>query len=553
LLLLIVASLSVQSAVTAKGPPKIYVKSLYTLNRYGYAAINETVRIANNGTTPIPVPSLIIGFGNLSSKVVATSLTPSNFSLGTPLSMGGPFTVTNGGSVQVAKNTSFVLSALLSGVVSNAKNGSLEALTLSSPSISSRVDRLINVVQMPLSTSFKSSPPGLTANLLGSNNTYSSTQSGVVPQSATTSVRAIAKSGIEDFNPLHIYNAQRSITPGADGTPMVTDQIQFENLGTIPLTQLYVSLLALPNTKVTIITATAAQPVLLPPFAMSLPSGAINLAAFAVGYPTYGVQAKTNFTLTYQYPLGSSYYSVSRGQVTVNIPESPPVKAFVDRYTISLSLPQGAREVQGGPSALTNVTPWQLGKATLAYSLSASWFLQSGIPLASVVFVLVLIGLFASRTTTADAEAEGEEEEEESSTEQAFNMIKAFDDKTDLINGLWAEIESRDPNEMDKEYFDELRGRLDTFRSRALQRLNEVKQKSTSQKFFDVVNQIQVTEREVDRAAKDKLNLHQQYHLRQMRKEVYDRLLPQYTKRLEKAMNQLSDELHTVQREAKLL
>jgi len=68
-----------------------------------------------------------------------------------------------------------------------------------------------------------------------------------------------------------------------------------------------------------------------------------------------------------------------------------------------------------------------------------------------------------------------------------------------------------------------------------------------------VVNQIQTTEREVDRAAKDKLNLYQQYHLKQMRKEVFDRLLPQYTRRLERALNQLTDELHTVQREAKLL
>jgi len=83
--------------------------------------------------------------------------------------------------------------------------------------------------------------------------------------------------------------------------------------------------------------------------------------------------------------------------------------------------------------------------------------------------------------------------------------------------------------------------------------LNEVKQKSTSQRFYEVVNQIHQTEREVDRAAKDKLNLYQQYYTRQMRKEVFDRLLPQYTKRLERALNQLSDELHTVQREAKLL
>ena len=132
-------------------------------------------------------------------------------------------------------------------------------------------------------------------------------------------------------------------------------------------------------------------------------------------------------------------------------------------------------------------------------------------------------------------------------------MIKTFDEKTNLINSLWPEIEAKDPNELEKAYFDELRGRLDTFRSRALQRLNEVRQKAASQRFAEVVNQIQATEREVDRAAKDKLNLYQQFYLRQMRKEVYDRLLPQYTKRLERALNQLSDELHTVQREAKLL
>jgi len=194
------------------------------------------------------------------------------------------------------------------------------------------------------------------------------------------------------------------------------------------------------------------------------------------------------------------------------------------------------------------LSPWQTGKVTYTYGLSVGWAIGEGVPIATVVFALLLIGLFVSRTTT-----EAEEEEEESSSELASTMIKAFDEKTNLINNLWSEIAAKDPNELDKKYFDEIRGRLDTFRSRAVQRLNELKQKSTSQRFFEVVNQMQATEREVDRAAKDKLNLYQQYYLRQMRKDVFDRLLPQYTKRLEKALNQLSDELHTVQREAKLL
>ena len=185
----------------------------------------------------------------------------------------------------------------------------------------------------------------------------------------------------------------------------------------------------------------------------------------------------------------------------------------------------------------------------MSYGLSVGWALEDGIPAASALFVLLLLGLFVSKETMT----EEEESEEESSTERASAMIKAFDDKTSLINGIWPEVASTDPNELSKAHFDEIRGRLDTFRNRALQRLNEVKQKSTTQKFFDLLNQIHTTEREVDRAAKDKLNLYEQFYTKRMRKEVFDRLLPQYTKRLEKALNDLSDELHVVQREAKLL
>lgn len=550
LLLLVLSFLPVMGTATAQGSSQVYVRSLYTLNRYGFATVNESVRITNNGTSAIQVPSLTIGLGNLSSKVVATTVT-SGFSIGSPPSTGGPFTVTSSQSIQAGSNVTFVLSALLDNVVSTAKNGSLEVLTLSSPSISAPVNKIVNVVQMPVSTYFRSNPLGLTARLTGSNNTYTSTASNVTP-SAVASVRAVSSSPVQEFIPLHVYSAQRTITAAANGTPLVTDEIQFENLGTIALGNLSISPLALPTVKVTIVTATATEPVLLPPFAQGLSGGALDLATFVVGYPNDGVQPDTNFTLTYQYPLGSQYYSVSGGQVSMSIPDSPPLKAFVDSYNITLSLPSSARVVQGTPTRLSSVTPWQAGTTSLAYSLSAGWFIDGGIPVASVVFVLLLIGLFVARTTTLEAGGE-EAEAEESSSEQASSMINAFDEKTSLINGLWPEIEGKDPNQLDKAYFDELRGRLDAFRSKALTRLNEVKQKSTSQKFFEVVNQIQATEREVDRAAKDKLNLYQQYYLKQMRKEVFDRLLPQYTKRLERALNQLSDELHTVQREAKLL
>jgi hypothetical protein len=550
LLLLAFAFIPLVGGASGQGPSQVYVKSLYTLNRYGYATINESVRIVNNGTSSIQFPSIDMGFGNLSADVVATTITP-GFSVGSSPSPGGPFTVASSQPIQGGSNATFTLSLLVDNVVSTAKNGSLQVLTLSSPSLNLEVSRIVDIVQMPLSTAFSSPPTGLTASISGTNNTYSSTSRNEVPR-AVTSVRAISQSAVEDFNPLHIFGAVRTISVSPNGLPLVTDEIRFENLGTIPLTQIYVSMLAPLTTTVTMLTARSTEPVLISPFKETPSSGALDLSNFVAGYPTNGVQPGTNLTLRYQYPLGTTYYSVSGGQVSIKIPDAPPVSAFVDSYNITISLPRTARAVQTAPVMLRSVTPWQTGSTQFAYSLSAGWFIEGGIPVASVMFILLLIGLFVARTSMG-AEEEKKEEEEESSSQQATGMINAFDEKTDLINSLWQEIEGKDPNDIDKAYFDELRGRLDVFRSKALARLNEVRQKATSQKFSEVVNQIQSTEREVDRAARDKLNLYQQYYLKQMRKDVFDRLLPQYSKRLERALNQLSDELHTVQREAKLL
>ena len=528
-------------------PPgaKIGVKSVYTLNRYGFATINESVRFTNDQSSAVQVPSLTFGFGNLSSDVTAYNITR-GFTLAAS-STGGPFTVSSSQSIQAGGNASYVLSALLNGVVSVAKNGSLQVSTLTSPSISATVDTLLNVITMPSQTTFGSTPKGLTAALSGSNDTYYSSATNAFPQTAVTAKEYILASTVQDFNPLRVYSAVRSISTGSQGNPLVTDTIDFQNMGTTPLATLYVNPAAPQGTTATIETLT--EPRLLSPITVPLVGDSIDLAQIAVGYPNNGVPAGTNFTITYQYPLGSSHYTSSGGQVSVTIPTSPPIKAFINSYTVELSLQQGTTG-KSTPTVLTDVGPWQSGQAQFSYGINLGFAVDQGVPLATILFALLLVGLFAMRSTPAQAE---ETEEEESSSELASTMIKAFDEKTNMINSLWSEISGKDPNELDKEYFDELRSRLDTFRNRALQRLNEVKQKSTSQKFFEVVSQIHATEREVDRASKDKLNLYQQYYMRQMRKEVYDRLLPQYTKRLEKALNQLSDELHTVQREAKLL
>jgi hypothetical protein len=542
LLLLIFSLVAPQLPVHAKEIFNIGVRSEYTLNRYGFATINETVTFVNNSTAPAVPPSIQIGLGNLSAYAVVSGLTGSQFSMnGAPA--GGPFTVQTSQPMGSGVSASFTISTLLQGVVSTAKNGSLEVLTLSQPAVNSPVRTIQEVVKMPASTTFVSAPAGLSRSQHPANNTYSNILSNQVSPSALSSVRAVTP-GSGDFHPLVVYRASRTFSVGQSGVPLVTDSIYFKNLGTTALTQLYVSALAPEGSQVTILPGS--EPRLLNPAKVSLAGGAISLSASG---GRSSVAAGSNYTLVFQYALDPKYYTVSGGQVTLSIPQKPPIPAVVGQYAIGIDLQPGVSVLKGPPQPLTNANPRQGGSTTIAYGLTVGWALDGGIPAASVIFVLLVIGLFVSKTTLT----EEEETEEETSTERSSAMIKAFDEKTSLINGLWPEIEGKDPSELGREYFGELRGRLDAFRSRALQRLNEIKQKSTTQKFFDLLNQIHATEREVDRAAKDKLNLYEQYYQKRMRKDVFDRLLPQYTKRLEKALNQLTDELHIVQREAKLL
>ncbi|MDV3292779.1 MAG: hypothetical protein LYZ70_00735 [Nitrososphaerales archaeon] len=543
--LLLAAILPALSAVHGQGAPQVAVNSQYVVNRYGYAIINETVRLSNNGSASVQVPDMQFGFGAISSMITGFNVTGSGFSVRQSTGSQGPaYTVSGGGtSIAANGNSSFSLKALVNGIVT-PQNGTLSVLLLTRPYLSFDASSVKLLIKMPASTQFKSTPTDYKLSFTGTNITYSQMLTNTSPQPALTQSSLVSASSSQDLHPLVVYSTSRQFTISSAGNPVVRDTLFLKNLGTTKLQTLTVSPLTSANGRITVLPPTS--PPLLSPANVLLSSRGIDLTNAVIGLP---VDPGANLTIAYQYPLAQKYYTVSGGQVTIKAPLAPPLAAFVNSYSIGLSLPPGVSAVQGKTQVNSNVGPFTSGTTELSYGLSVGWALDSGVPIASFLFVVALIGLFAARTGMAPAEAK----EEESATERATDMIKAFEEKTSLINGLFEEIPTVDANELNKAYFDELRGRLDTFRSRALQRLNEVKQKSTTQRFFDLLGQIHETEREVERAAKDMLNLYEQFYMRRMRQEVFERLLPNYKRRLEKALNQLSDELNTAQREAKLL
>ncbi len=525
----------------------VTLSNQYIVNRYGFAVINETVTFNNTGSTSVELPSsLLLGLpAVIGSQLTADySVTGANFSLISAGSNGGEFvfSVAPGQATLPAGSlTSFSVKGLVKNIV-NVTSKATNIFVLRSPSTNFRVDALKVVIQMPSSTSLLPVPLGFAPGTLGGLPLYKNSTTPSKDLVASQITATVPQQSTIDFRPIHVFAAKRTITASSNGTPQVQDFLNLKNVGTLDISSLKLSLL---TSSATVTVVPSGSPPLLNPRIITLTNGAIDLTAVPF---EAALAAGRNFTATLLYDLQSSDFSTSGGQVSVTIPGTPPIAAPADSYTLTMSLPNGLRPTLAPTKVFQNASPLTAGSLKFGYSITLGWASDRVIPAASVIFFAALIGFFASVQPSEEAE-----EEEGGLSEHAASMVKAFEDKTDLINSMFEKIQNEKQENVSKAYFDEERIRLDTFRSRALQRLNEAKQKSSTKKFLDLLNQLHDAEREVDRASKDMLNLYEQYYMKRMREETFQKLQPNYKKRLGAAVNHLSDLLNIAQREAKLL
>jgi hypothetical protein len=426
--------------------------------------------------------------------------------------------------------------------IANVTNNALTISILRNPYTNFVVDNLKITIRMPSSTFLSPVPTGFASGTAGGLPTYTNTTTPSKPLSTSAIVATVQQQSTMGFHPLHVFAAIRTITASSNGTPEVQDFLSLKNVGTLGIPSLRLSLLTT-GAGVTVIPS--GVPPLLNPTLATLNNGEIDLTKAPFQAP---IAAGTNFTATIRYDLQSSDFSTSGGQVSVSIPRTPPIAAPVDSYTLTMSLPNGLRATQAQTVVVQEASPLTHGTANFGYSITLGWASDRAIPAVSVIFFAALVGLLISAEKTEETE-----EEEVGMSEHASDMVKAFEAKTDLINSMFDQIQNEDRTNLNKAHFDDLRSRLDTFRSRALQRLNEAKQKSATKKFLDLLNQLHDAEREVDRASKDMLNLYEQYYMKRMREETFQKLQPNYKKRLGGAVNHLSDLLNVAQREAKLV
>jgi hypothetical protein len=538
------------AAAQPSGAPGIVLTSQYIVNGFGFVVLNETITFSNSGNSSVQIPSVQVGIpdsiASHSPGFVLSSIDPYTQSSADNGSVT-TFTITPGSPTLVAGSSSVVS---LKGYISDALNisagatGNLTALALLSPSFNQKVTALNQDVEVPSGGLVTGLPLGFPAVPGASSQIYAGQKADVTPSIQTQSVK-FSDSDQAVWIPVKVYSIVQTLVPSANGVPQVEDTVSLRNLASYAITNLPLKLLDSSVTNVTIVPSSVTPTI--NPTVVALTNGALNLANPPFSAP---IQAGDNFTFAMVYTIPRSDISTSGNTVSVSIPYDLPVQAIVQNYTVTMALPSGMHAVGASRSVVTNATSIVPGTVDLMYTISPGWAADQAVPAATLLFAAAFIALAFRSSQTVSKKEEEEDEDEELGTRLA-DMIKAMEEKISLFQQFQTDMAQKSQGTVTRNDFNKIRNELEALKVRAMGRLNAVRQAAESQRYVDLLNQLQEAERQEDRAAKDLLNLYDQYQSKRMREETFKRLLPSYKKRLDSATNHLSDLLNLAQREGK--
>jgi len=536
------------SSSSTSGVASVSVNHFYIITSYGYGVLNDSFIFSNNGTSSVQIPTIQVGLpGNVASRTVGVVVSPSDqFSVALSQQNGSTtLTITPSQPTLGAGSSSTVaLKAVLNNIM-NYTNGaytnSAKMLVLVSPSLNVNVTSMKSTIILPTGGALQQAPSGFASPAANSTApSYTLTQTALQPH-ASAAYLNFTDTNQSAFTPIIVNSLVRTIVPSANGSPMVEDTFSIYNVASYNIAQIHLYLLYPGLNVVTVLPNTV--PPLLNPQIIQLGSGEMAFASTSIASP---LLRNSNVSMTLSYPLPSTLVKVTGNSVQVTISLSPLIAAPVTNYSIILApakgiVPSGSTSVLG-----RTVTPFTPGNVQFTYTVSVGWAADQAIPAGALIFA-VAFAMFAIQRPSVKEKKKEEEEE----TLETGDVLKAFEDKTGLETQYMEELSSASKGSVSKTDFDRMRNDVSDLRGRAIQRLTELKQVLGSGKQFDLLTRVGDAEKEEDRAFRDVLNLYLQYHGSRMNDATFKRLQPTYRKRLESAVNRLSDLLHEVQTEEK--
>lgn len=548
--LLLLLPLAASASAQTSGSPNITLTTQWILTPAGAVVLNETLIFSNNGTTSAQIPSVQLGLPDAMANHSPGFVLSSDDPYSQTSSDNGTVTTftisTSSPTLAAGASSSVSLKGYVTGLlnITAGASGNLSALVLLSPSLNQKVITLNQDIILPSDGAIKPTPTGFIIAPTGNEEIYAAAVNDVTPSLTTQSV-IFSDTDESTWQPVQVYSVVRTIVPNSNGVPQVDDLVSLRNLASYAITELPVAILAPGVTNVTILPSSSVPTI--NPTVVDLTNGDLNIA----GAPFVGqIAAGDNFTFTMRYALPKADLKTSGNTVTVSIPYDLPIAAIAANYTVGIALPDGMHASGQTKYVVTNATAVLQGNIQLKYSISPGWGANQAVPAAVLVFAACFIALTFSGSEQI-TKKKVEEEEEEALGDILADLIKTLENKISLFQQFQDETVKKPQGTVSRNDLNKVKNELDATKSTAMNRLNAVRQVAESQRYLDLLNQLQDAEREEDRAAKDLLNLFDQYQSRRMREETFRRIYPNYKKRLDTATNHLSDLLNLAQREGK--
>lgn len=535
---------------SSPGVANVSVKHYYIVTSYGFGVLNDSFTFSNpSNSSTATIPTINVALpSRIASRTLGVVLSPSDqFTVTTSAASNGTNVATIAPvqpTLQAGQSVTVALKAVLDNIMNYTSatgyTSAAKILVLLSPGLDTEVTSMRSTIILPVGGQFQGTVPGFgSASSNSTTPSYVRNQTSIQP-TASAEYLNFTDPNQSSFTPLTVNSLVRTIVPSANGTPMVEDYFSLHSLASYSISQIHLYLLNPSLTQVNIVPGT--DPPLLNPQLTPLGSGQIAFADNSLGS---NLLANSNFSLTVQYALPRSMLTISGNTVTVKVPYSPVIAAACRNYSIILAPVDGI--VPKGPTRITDqvVTPFTPGTVDFTYSVSFGWAADKAIPAGLLVFA-VAFAMFAIQRPSGRGE---ESEVEEKGIRLVKDVLNAFEEKTGLEEQYVGELAGAKKGAVGKGDFDKMRNEISDLRSRALQRLTEMRQDLGSGRQFDVLGRVADAEKEEDRAYRDLLNLYQQYLGNKMNDETFKRLQPNYKKRLDSAINRLSDLLHETQTE----
>ncbi|MCL4436843.1 MAG: hypothetical protein M1503_12515 [Thaumarchaeota archaeon] len=507
---------------------------------HGFLAVNEIVNIKNDGGSAAALPTFELVYPSISEVNMSTVTAhgPGGFTAEKTFANGATtvkVTPQGGSQIPAGSTVTVQVSFYLMRQVGVSAGTAFLAVIPLIPSMN-QAAQVNSTIRLQPDADVGAPPTGFEVKSGSDAKTLSRVVQNVQPGKGVTDTIGYSRNQNSALAVLDFPSVTRIFEISDDGKVVVHDEIRVVNHGAVKASSIKLTLLNKDVTSVDVVPIS--QPPLVNRFSTSITNGVLDIAS------AYGVTLNRGeeFVFGIEYPLQANYARSADGGLSFQVPVKPPVDGVVNSFSYEISSSSGVTVTGSKDAAYTNAAPSDNKLFNFHIGLTFAWASGQIIPVATLIFIAVLVSLLSTKIGLGRA---AEEIGEAVPGLEDFAAI--FEEKTVATEEILRSLEKTRKG-ASKTGFAEARQRFETVRTRAANKLGEMRPKILAAKPYlknrlaDLTN----NDRELNRAVFDLINLYEQFSNGKIREETFNNLYGRHRSRLDKAKDQLNDDVETI-------